>query len=103
MPVSGAQITLDSLGVLFNSARGIMHWLADCAKVIAKDEKPVQWTTPLGLPVVQPYRWVPPAQCSARMIGEPIKRLTEVIAEPIKLTGAPQPAAHALRESGFRA
>ena len=47
---------MDSLGVLFNSAKGIMAWLAQCAQIIAKDNKPVQWNTPLGLPVVQPYR-----------------------------------------------
>lgn len=32
-----------------------MGWLGDCAKVIASEDQPVRWTTPLGLPVVQPY------------------------------------------------
>ncbi|CAH1436087.1 unnamed protein product [Lactuca virosa] len=33
-----------------------MSWLGDCAKVIAVKNNPLQWTTPFGLPVVQPYR-----------------------------------------------
>ncbi|CAH1436083.1 unnamed protein product [Lactuca virosa] len=40
---------------MFESARSIMSWLGDCEKVIAVKNNPVQWTTPLGLPVVQPY------------------------------------------------
>ncbi|CAK9315095.1 unnamed protein product [Citrullus colocynthis] len=50
-----AKVTLAALGEIFEAARGIMGWLGDCAKVIAADNQPVRWTTPLGLPVVQPY------------------------------------------------
>ncbi|CAH1436095.1 unnamed protein product [Lactuca virosa] len=41
---------------MFESARSIMSCLGDCAKVIAMKNNPVQWITPLGHPVVQPYR-----------------------------------------------
>ncbi|PWA46787.1 DNA-directed RNA polymerase, phage-type [Artemisia annua] len=51
-----AKTTLTALGEMFEAARSIMTWLGDCAKVIAMKNNPVQWTTPLGLPVVQPYR-----------------------------------------------
>ncbi|KAK9063780.1 hypothetical protein SSX86_017652 [Deinandra increscens subsp. villosa] len=51
-----AKITLTALGEMFEAARSIMSWLGDCARVIAMKNHPVQWTTPLGLPVVQPYR-----------------------------------------------
>ncbi|XP_058067742.1 DNA-directed RNA polymerase 3, chloroplastic isoform X3 [Magnolia sinica] len=51
-----AKVTLTALGEMFQAARGIMKWLGDCAKVIASENQPVRWTTPLGLPVVQPYR-----------------------------------------------
>ncbi|XP_019180748.1 PREDICTED: DNA-directed RNA polymerase 1, mitochondrial [Ipomoea nil] len=51
-----AKTTLTALGEMFEAARGIMSWLGDCAKIIAQENHPVQWTTPLGLPVVQPYR-----------------------------------------------
>ncbi|KAB1211984.1 DNA-directed RNA polymerase 3, chloroplastic [Morella rubra] len=50
-----AKVTLAALGEIFEAARGIMGWLGDCAKVIASENQPVGWTTPLGLPVVQPY------------------------------------------------
>ncbi|CAM8991262.1 unnamed protein product [Rhodiola kirilowii] len=51
-----AKVTLTALGEMFESARIIMSWLGDCAKIIASDNHSVRWTTPLGLPVVQPYR-----------------------------------------------
>lgn len=50
-----ARVTLSALGEIFQDARQIMNWLGDCAKVIASQNQPVCWTTPLGLPVVQPY------------------------------------------------
>ncbi len=50
------QVTLDCLHQMFDSAKDIMQWLSLCARVVAKADKAVQWTTPLGLPVVQPYR-----------------------------------------------
>ncbi|CAL5399179.1 unnamed protein product [Camellia sinensis] len=51
-----AKTTLTALGEMFEAARSIMSWLGDCAKIIASENHPVRWTTPLGLPVVQPYR-----------------------------------------------
>ncbi|XAR65326.1 DNA-directed RNA polymerase [Bertholletia excelsa] len=50
-----ARTTLTALGEMFEAARSIMSWLGDCAKIIASENQPVRWTTPLGLPVVQPY------------------------------------------------
>jgi DNA-directed RNA polymerase len=51
-----ADKTLESLSNMFSSARAIMKWLADCAHIVALQRQPVSWITPLGLPVVQPYR-----------------------------------------------
>ncbi|XP_054819802.1 DNA-directed RNA polymerase 2B, chloroplastic/mitochondrial-like isoform X2 [Prosopis cineraria] len=51
-----AKVTLTALEEMFQAARSIMSWLGDCAKIIAAENQPVRWTTPLGLPVVQPYR-----------------------------------------------
>nr|CBL69149.1 RNA polymerase [Nuphar advena] len=51
-----AKTTLTALEEMFQAARAIMSWLGDCAKVIASENEPVRWTTPLGLPVVQPYK-----------------------------------------------
>lgn len=51
-----AKYTFESLGSVFKGAWGIMEWLTTCANLIAKAGQPVSWITPLGLPVVQPYR-----------------------------------------------
>ncbi|XVF20882.1 hypothetical protein REPUB_Repub12eG0041700 [Reevesia pubescens] len=51
-----AKTTLTALGEMFQAARAIMSWLGECANIIASENQPVSWTTPLGLPVVQPYR-----------------------------------------------
>lgn len=50
------QTTLEGLGEKFSKAVAIMQWLAKCAKAVAAKERCVEWTTPLGLPVIQPYR-----------------------------------------------
>lgn len=50
------QVTLECLHEMFQSAKHTMHWLSECARLIAKEGHSVMWHTPLGLPVVQPYR-----------------------------------------------
>jgi DNA-directed RNA polymerase, mitochondrial len=51
-----ADLTLQSLGEMFSSANQIMDWLGTCALLVAKVNQPISWVTPLGLPVIQPYR-----------------------------------------------
>ncbi|CAN0876157.1 DNA-directed RNA polymerase 2B, chloroplastic/mitochondrial [Linum grandiflorum] len=51
-----AKVTLTGLEEMFEAARSIMSWLGECAKIVAAQNQAVKWTTPLGLPVVQPYR-----------------------------------------------
>ncbi|KAL2843293.1 hypothetical protein BJY01DRAFT_215842 [Aspergillus pseudoustus] len=81
-----AKRIFDALGSMFNGAHAIQYWLGDCANRITQSLSPFQieaisrnimenqgktkkdldptkefkstviWTTPLGLPVVQPYR-----------------------------------------------
>ena len=36
--------------------RNIMEWLMAVSKLVAKEGQPMTWITPLGLPVLQPYR-----------------------------------------------
>ena len=33
-----------------------MTWLADVADVVAAEDEPMSWISPLGLPIIQPYR-----------------------------------------------
>ncbi|XP_012275000.1 DNA-directed RNA polymerase, mitochondrial [Orussus abietinus] len=48
--------TFECLRSMFNSAREIQDWLTECARVITMTCKQnVEWVTPLGFPVVQPY------------------------------------------------
>jgi hypothetical protein len=54
-----ADQTLESIGEMFVSARAIMGWLADCARVVASADAPVRWSSPLGLPIMQPYHKLP--------------------------------------------
>ena len=51
-----ARATLTSLGDLFSRAQKIQHWLGDVAQAVTSRNQPVTWITPLGMPVVQPYR-----------------------------------------------
>ncbi|MCO5571198.1 hypothetical protein L7F22_024932 [Adiantum nelumboides] len=51
-----AKVTLGAIGEIFKEAKGIMSWLAECAKLIASKNEAVKWCSPLGLPIVQPYR-----------------------------------------------
>lgn len=51
-----ARATFDSIGEMFTGARSIMDWFATCASLVAKRNRLVSWTTPLGLPVAQPYK-----------------------------------------------
>ena len=41
---------------LFKGAHGIKEWFRKCASKVSKTGNPVGWITPLGLPVVEPYR-----------------------------------------------
>lgn len=50
------QKTFQSIEEMFTETRAIQDWLTDCARIITKVyERPVQWVTPLGFPVIQPY------------------------------------------------
>lgn len=51
-----ARKTFESLNEMFTASQEIQDWLTQCAKVIAGEcNANVEWETPLGLPVVQPY------------------------------------------------
>ncbi|CAM1322758.1 POLRMT (predicted) [Pycnogonum litorale] len=48
--------TFESLGDMFSSTRKIQDWLTDSARLISQIRvSPIEWITPLGLPVRQPY------------------------------------------------
>jgi DNA-directed RNA polymerase, mitochondrial len=47
---------MDVMGDLFSGARQTMTWLTTCARLITQHGYPVAWISPIGLPVIQPYR-----------------------------------------------
>jgi len=53
-----AKVTIKCIGDLFSDANKIKDWFAKCAKVVAATGEPVKWMSPLGLPCVQPYKYV---------------------------------------------
>ncbi|NXX97592.1 RPOM protein, partial [Centropus bengalensis] len=40
---------------MFSATRDIQNWLTESAKLISQSGQTVEWVTPLGLPIVQPY------------------------------------------------
>ena len=51
-----AQLTFESLNEMFHASQEIQAWFTDCSNSICGTlSKPVEWETPLGLPVIQPY------------------------------------------------
>jgi DNA-directed RNA polymerase len=51
-----AKYTLQAISNLFLSAHKIKKWFILCSRIISKEGNPVSWITPMGVPVVQPYR-----------------------------------------------
>ncbi|KAJ8923365.1 hypothetical protein NQ315_001923 [Exocentrus adspersus] len=48
--------TFESLRTMFTSTKEIQDWFTECARLIsAVGCQQVEWVTPLGLPIVQPY------------------------------------------------
>ncbi|XP_061096463.1 LOW QUALITY PROTEIN: DNA-directed RNA polymerase, mitochondrial [Conger conger] len=44
-----------SLNEMFTGSREIQDWLTESARLISQFGSPVEWVTPLGLPIIQPY------------------------------------------------
>lgn len=51
-----ATVTMEVMGDLFQGAKNIKTWLADCARLLSQQGHPVAWISPIGVPAIQPYR-----------------------------------------------
>jgi DNA-directed RNA polymerase len=51
-----ASLTMEVMGQQFTGARQTMNWLTACARLISAQGQPVAFVSPIGVPVVQPYR-----------------------------------------------
>ncbi|XP_039694948.1 DNA-directed RNA polymerase, mitochondrial isoform X2 [Pteropus medius] len=61
----------NSLQEMFSGTRAIQRWLAESARLIARTGSAVEWVTPLGIPIIQPYH-----HDSKVLIGGGIQSLT---------------------------
>jgi DNA-directed RNA polymerase len=50
-----SRVTYDAIGDVVVAARQAMDWLQETARVVASDNLPVRWFTPVGFPVLQSY------------------------------------------------
>lgn len=91
-----AKVTLTALEEMFEAARSIMSWLGECAKVIASENQPVRWMTPLGLPVVQPYRQIGRHLIKTSLQVLTLQRETEKVMVKRQRTAFPPNFVHSL-------
>ncbi|XP_053713267.1 DNA-directed RNA polymerase, mitochondrial [Synchiropus splendidus] len=49
------RLVFSSLKSMFKGTREIQDWLTESARLISKSGHTVEWVTPLGLPIIQPY------------------------------------------------
>ncbi|XP_022047398.2 DNA-directed RNA polymerase, mitochondrial [Acanthochromis polyacanthus] len=49
------RLVFSGLKEMFTGTREIQDWLTESARLISKSGHTVQWVTPLGLPIIQPY------------------------------------------------
>lgn len=62
-----------------------MDWLKAVSQLVAKEGQPMSWITPLGLPVLQPYRRTDQFQVKV-MYGW--QKLTMTLGIPLAVTDA---------------
>ena len=51
-----AKITMGVISQAFTGASENQNWLTTCAKLISEQRHPIAWVSPIGVPVIQPYR-----------------------------------------------
>uniref|UniRef100_A0A1A8S093 DNA-directed RNA polymerase n=1 Tax=Nothobranchius rachovii TaxID=451742 RepID=A0A1A8S093_9TELE len=49
------RLVFNGLKEMFTGTREIQDWLTESARLISKSGRTVEWVTPLGLPIIQPY------------------------------------------------
>nr|XP_055103592.1 DNA-directed RNA polymerase, mitochondrial-like isoform X11 [Symphalangus syndactylus] len=61
-----------SLQEMFSGTRAIQHWLTESARLISHTGSVVEWVTPLGVPIIQPYR----LESKVKQLGGGIQSIT---------------------------
>lgn len=71
-----ANLTLASLEEMFSGAKEIMDWLGACARLVAAHGHAMSWVSPMGLPIMQPYR-----QSATQTIHTTLQSITLSVAD----------------------
>lgn len=73
-----AKLNYESVRETVVKAGEAMEWMSKSARVVAKCNLPINWTTPLGFPVIQAYRNFKPIRVETNLNG---KRITMSLRE----------------------
>lgn len=73
-----ADVLWECIGLVVIAAREAMDWLKAAAKVAAKGDMPVSWTTPAGFPVLQEYRETIGSEVNVTVSGRYMRITTNV-------------------------
>jgi len=79
-------VVLDSVGDICSKAVEIMDWIEVCIREMCRQQphETIRWTTPIGVPVVQPYR--NPGKFRVKTILQHVTLNHEVENSPVKLS-----------------
>ncbi|CAN0545695.1 unnamed protein product, partial [Ectocarpus sp. 8 AP-2014] len=70
--------------VLNTTYRNTMDWLKAVSQLVAKEGQPMSWITPLGLPVLQPYRRTDTYQVQTLLQGVHIREDSDNLPVAVK-------------------
>jgi DNA-directed RNA polymerase len=68
-----ATVVWQSIGEVVVAARQAMDWLQKVARIAADEGLPINWTTPVGLPVQQPYKETKAKRVTTKLSGQTIE------------------------------
>jgi len=91
-----SKATLSSIGELFRNAEAVMRWLASCASAVASTGKPVEWRSPLGFPISQPYYETKLAPVDSSLQKFWVQKPSTVVAKRSQRTAFPPNYIHSL-------
>ncbi|CAI9552467.1 unnamed protein product [Staurois parvus] len=77
-----AQLVFSSLKEMFSGTREIQYWLTESARMISKSGNTVEWVTPLGLPIIQPYHRSKNVACQSNLQMLKMKNKNDVNEKP---------------------
>lgn len=68
-----ADVVWEAIGTVVVAARQAMNWLQEVASLVSKEDLPIYWVTPVGLPVRQEYRTFKQREVRTMLSGKTVK------------------------------